>query len=96
MMVNATQLLSAAEQLEASGEAQRAMTNGVVVTPAQLRKAGEILRDGPQSVANGIKSDMPGFIHRDQQKDGVLVFQVGILPSRTYEIDAAGEVAGDA
>jgi len=64
----------------------------VIVTAAQLRRAGVILRDGPQPVANGIKADMPGFIEPESQYgDGTLVLQVGILPSRLYEIDPAGQ-----
>lgn len=88
LMVTGPQLLDAAEKL---GTRKRGtLRNGVRVTAAQLRKAGEILRDGPQPVCNGIRDDMPGFIHREQQTGKSLVLQVGILPSSTYRIDAIG------
>lgn len=89
MCVEAPELLAAADEI---GDApNRMLRNGVVVTAAQLRKAGEILRDGPQPVANGTKANMPGFIDREAQpRNGSLVFQVGILPSRTYRITKRG------
>jgi hypothetical protein len=89
LCVEAPQLLAAADEV---GDApNRVLRNGVVVTAAQLRKAGEILRDGPQPVANGIEAKMPGFIDRmEQPRNGSLVFTVGILPSRTYRITKRG------
>ena len=66
------------------------LRNGVQVTKAQVRKAAEILRDGPQPIANGIQDDMPGFIDRNVQSGKSLVLQVGILPKRTYRIDKLG------
>lgn len=88
MMVTGPQLLRAADDL---GELQTArLRNGVTVTHAQIRRASEILRNGPQPVCNGITSDMPGFIDAERQKPYVLVLQVGILPSRCYEIDPSG------
>lgn len=94
MCVEAPQLLAAAEEI---GDApNRMLRNGVVVTAAQLRKAGEILRDGPQPEVRlprrlASKSNMPGFIDREAQpRNGSLVFTVGILPSRTYRITKRG------
>lgn len=86
LMVTARQLLSATENMPRAAR----LRNGVAVTRAQLQKAAEILRDGPQPVCNGIKSDMPGFIDREAQKGKSLIFQVGILPSRMYRIDRVG------
>lgn len=89
MCVEAPQLFLAADLIADFPSAT--LVNGVVVTAAQLRKAAEILRDGPQPVANGIKSNMPGFIDREAQpRNGSLVFNVGILPSRTYRITKRG------
>lgn len=89
MCVEAPDLLAAADRLP-DGETG-ILRNGVAVTSAQLRKAGEILRDGPQPIANGIKANMPGFIDRlAQPRNGSLVLHVGILPSRTYRITKKG------
>lgn len=89
LMVEAPQLFAAADEIEGCDHAHR-LRNGVPVTAAQLRKAAEILRDGPQPMCNGQQSNMPGFIHRDQQIGKSLIFQVGILPSKTYRIDKLG------
>lgn len=86
MMVDGPQLLRAADQIDKP----TALLNGVVVTSAQLRKAGRILSDGPQSVCNGLRSNMPGFIDADAQTGKSLLLQVGILPSRKYRIDKIG------
>lgn len=86
LMVTAPQLLAAADELDGRGK----LRNGVVVTAAQLRKAGEILRDGPQPICNGIKADMPGFIDAERQSGKSLSLQVGILPSHFYRIDKIG------
>lgn len=86
LMVTAPQLFTAVEFMP---EAAR-LVNGVEVTRAQLKKAAEILRDGPQPVANGLRADMPGFIDRAAQRGRSLVLQVGILPSRTYRITRTG------
>lgn len=91
LMVTAPQLLAAVEDMPNAAW----LRNGVEVTRAQLQKAAEILRDGPQPVCNGIKDDMPGFIHREQQTGRSLVFQVGILPSRTYRIDRVGRARAE-
>jgi hypothetical protein len=89
MCVESPQLLAAADEI---GEAaSRVLRNGVMVTAAQLRTAGELLRDGPQPIANGIRANMPGFIDREAQpRNGSLVFQIGILPCRTYRITKRG------
>lgn len=86
MMVSAPQLLKAVEEMGETG----VLVNGVKVTKQQVRKAGEILRDGPQPVCNGIAADMPGFIDKAAQSGKSLTLQVGILPSRIYRIDKLG------
>lgn len=91
LMVEAPALFSAADALEETNlTTPVALRNGVKVTAAQLRKAAEILRDGPQPIVNGIKSNMPGFIHREDQTGKSLVLKVGIIPSTTYRIDKLG------
>lgn len=93
MIVLAQQLLDAANEMRARGTKLGQLKEPVKVTPDQLQKAGEILRDGPQPVANGIRSDMPGFIHAENQEtDDVLVLDVGILPSRQYRIGRDGSL----
>lgn len=97
LMVTAPQLFAAVEEMPNAAT----LRNGVEVTRAQLQRAAEILRDGPQPVCNGLKSDMPGFIDREQnrRRGRSLVFTVGILPSHTYRITKAGratEVESDA
>jgi hypothetical protein len=88
LMVTGPQLLAAAEDMPSAAT----MTNGVTVTRAQVQKAGEILRDGPQPVCNGIRDDMPGFIFRTQQKGKSLVLNIGVLPSRRVRITPTGRV----
>ncbi len=97
MMLFASQLMEAAGQLRAGGRALGVLVKeDVPVTPDQLETAGRILAEGPQPVANGVKSDMPGFVEADQQEDPeVLLFQVGILPSRTYRIARDGTALED-
>ncbi len=68
------------------------LKNGVAVTRAQVQKAGEVLRDGPQPVCNGLRDDMPGFIFRSQQKGKSLVLSIGVLPSRRVRITPTGRV----
>lgn len=94
MIVFAQQLLSAAGEMRKGGIKLGLLKEPVAVTPDQLQRAGEILRDGPQPIANGVTADMPGFIEPDSQdSDDVLVFQVGILPATTYKIDRDGRLA---
>lgn len=89
LVVTAPGLLVLAERIgDQPGRA--VLRNGVKVTGAQIKKAGEILRDGPQPVVNGLQDDMPGFIDKEKQTGKSLTLQVGILPSRTYRIDAIG------
>lgn len=90
MIVYAQQLLDAADEMEDRGSARGSLKNGVTISPAQLRTAGEILRDGPQPVCNGIEADMPGLIDSNAQTDKSLIFQVGILPSKLFRIDELG------
>lgn len=91
MCVEAPQLLAAADEMDSAGHATRTLRNGVTVTSAQLRAAGEALRDGPQPVCNGLRSNMPGFIDRKAQpRNGSLVFTIGVLPSRTLRITKKG------
>jgi hypothetical protein len=85
MMVTASELLVAADRMKD----EAILANGVRVTRAQMQKAAEILRDGPQPFCNGIGSEMPGFIGAPP-KGKSLVLQVGILPSRAYRIDKLG------
>lgn len=80
MIVYAQQLLTAADEMEQRRSPKGALSNGIVVTPALLRKAGEILR-----------SDMPGFLETESQDGRGVILQVGILPARRYRIDGAGE-----
>jgi hypothetical protein len=88
MMVTAPQLLAAAEDMPNAAT----LRNGVSVTRAQIQKAAEILRDGPQPVCSGLQSDMPGFIFRSQQKGKSLVLNIGVLPSRRVRITPTGRV----
>jgi hypothetical protein len=88
VMVTAPQLLAAVEDMPEAAK----LRNGVSVTRAQVQKAGEILRDGPQPVCNGIRDDTPGFIFRSQQKGKSLVLNIGVLPSRKVRITPTGRV----
>lgn len=91
MIVFASQLLDAARDMRERGSKLGRLKEPVTVTPDQLDTAGRILFDGPRPIANGIESAMPGFIEPDlQERDDVLVLQVGILPSRTYLIERDG------
>lgn len=93
MIVYAQQLLDAAAEMRAEGrQLGRLSEEPIKVTAAQLQKAGEILRDGPQPIANGIKSDMPGFIDAEDQArdDTILTLHVGILPSTAHHIARDG------
>lgn len=93
MIVYAEQLKNAAADMRARGMQRGKLKEPVPVTPEQLEAAGQILADGPQPICNGIKDQMPGFIEAEQQEqEDVLVFQVGILPSRTYRIAQDGTV----
>jgi hypothetical protein len=87
-MVTGPQLLAAAEDMPNAAT----LSNGVAVTRAQVQKAGEILRDGPQPFCNGIKDDMPGFIFRSQQRSTSLVLNIGVLPNRRVRITPTGRV----
>ncbi len=66
------------------------LRNGVRVNPAQLFKAGQILRNGPQPIANGISANMPGFVRANDQTGKSFVFCVGIIPQKIYRIDTRG------
>lgn len=94
MIVYADQLKDAAEDMGARGlTIGKLPPENVVVTAEQLATAGRILDDGPQPIANHVTSAMPGFIEVDMQtNDGWLVFQVGILPQRLYNIARDGTV----
>ena len=88
LMVTAPQLLAAAETMPNAAT----LSNGVGVTRAQVQKAGEILRDGPQPMCNGLKDDMPGFIFKSEQKGKSLLLNIGVLPSRRVRITPTGRV----
>lgn len=89
LMVTAPGLLVLAERI-GDGAERVVLRNGVKATGPQIKKAGEILRDGPQPVVYGLQDDMPGFIDKAKQTGKSLTLQVGILPSRTYRIDSIG------
>lgn len=69
------------------------LRNGVRANAAQLHKAAQLLRDSDPSICNGISAERPGWIESDaQEKEDVLVFEIGILPKETYRIDRKGEL----
>lgn len=96
MIVFGRQLTKAAEDMRERGmKIGKLPPELVPVTPDQLTAAGKILGEGPQPIANGIKSDMPGFIDAElQEASDVLLLQVGILPSKTYRIARDGAYTG--
>lgn len=90
MMVEAPTLFAAVTQLRSGNRREGLLRNGVMANVDQLRKAGEILRDGPQPYCNGVASHMPCFIYAEDQSGRSLTIHVGILPSRRYRIDVLG------
>lgn len=107
MSVNSTSLAAAAEQLRTAKVPSAILSNGVKVTPEQLDACAGILRAAEPSVITNVRAsggslnvklnepqERPGFIDAGRQEDGVLVFDVGIIPNDTYRIEPNGTVHG--
>jgi hypothetical protein len=93
MIVSSATLTAGAATVRKRKRPQTIHAEGVTVTAAQLDTAARILREADPSIANGIKTERPGFIERRSQGDPeVLVFRMGILPSTEYRIDRRGSV----
>lgn len=94
MMVGSMALVAAANRLDelATDHPPVILRNGAKANAAQLKKAAQLLRDAEPSICNGIVAERPGYIDRDKQEDGLLVFEVGILPTDTYKIDSEGRL----
>ncbi len=64
-----------------------------VVTAAQFDTAARIIREAEPSVANGVSSERPAFIHADEQDDPEsLRLKVGIFSGDEFWIDRSGVV----
>jgi hypothetical protein len=93
MIVSSKSLEVAATALRDQGREIGTTSNGVLVTAAQLDRAARVLRELPPSVCNGIRAELPGFIESESQyRPDRLVFEVGILPARSYVIDRDGSL----
>lgn len=94
MMVSSMSLDGAANRLDetATDHPPVALRNGAKGNAKQLRKAAQLLRDAEPSICNGLSAERPGYIDRDKQEEGLLVFEVGIIPTDTYKIDSEGRL----
>lgn len=93
-MIASSDSLENAAACLGDSELPAVLRNGVKANAAQLKKAAQLLRDSDPSICNGIVAERLGWIDSVAQElgTGVLVFEIGILPSTTYRIDRKGDL----